>query len=148
LGGIHIDCGKFAGQHKSGSAILGVLEGMQTMADTATRAVLARLSESVEVMLQAQTPTVTQIPMNDALVLLPEVRRYRAELEQRLGPIRDPHTAIHNDVVEGEGVEMQTVRKYSKYGAGLGWQYFRVLDLERAFETSIADQKSIVLSWD
>jgi hypothetical protein len=76
LGGIHIDCGTFAGEHKSGSAILGVLEGMQTIANTATRAVLARLSESVEVMLQTQTPTVTQIPMNDALVLLPEVRRY------------------------------------------------------------------------
>jgi hypothetical protein len=127
---------------------LGVLEGMLPMADAATRAVLARLSESVEVMLQTQTPTETQIPPNDALVLLPDVRRYRAELEQRLGPIRDPHTAIHNDAVEGEGLEMQTARKYSKYGAGLGWQYFCVLDLERAFETSIADQKAVVLSWD
>ena len=121
---------------------------MLSIADAATRAVLAQVSESVEVMLQTQTPTETQIPPNDALVLLPDVRRYRAELEQRLGSIRDPHTAIHNDAVEGKGLEVQTVRKYSKHGAGLGWQYFCVLDLERAFETSIADQKAVVLSWD
>jgi hypothetical protein len=147
LGGIYIDCGTFAGEDKSGSAILGVLEGMQLMADTATRAVLEQLIEQVEVMLQTNTPTV-QISPNDALVLLSDVRRYRAKLEQRLGSIRDPHIAIHNDVVEGEGVEMGSVRKYSRYGAGLGWQYFCVLDLEPAFEKSIADQNSVVLSWD
>jgi hypothetical protein len=118
---------------------------MLPMADAATRAVLARLSESVEVMLQTQTPTETHIPPNDALVLLPDVRRYRAKLEQRLGPIRDPHTAIHNDKVEGEAPGMGTARKY---GDALGWQYFCVLDLERAFETSIADKKAVVLSWD
>ena len=148
MGGIYIDCGTFAGEDKSGSAILGVLEGMQPMADTATRAVLAQLCEKVTVMLQTQTPTVTQISPNDALTLLPDVRRYRVKLEQRLGSIRNPHIAIHNDGVEGEGIEMGSVRKYSRYGAGLGWQYFCVLDLERAFEKSIADQNSVVLSWD
>jgi hypothetical protein len=145
MGGIYIECGTFAGEDKSGSAILGVLEGMQPMADPTARVVMTQLTERVKTMLQSRASTITQISPNDALVLLPDVRRYRANLEQRLGPIRDPHTAIGNDRVEGEAFGMGTARKW---GAGLGWQYFCVLDLERAFDTSIADQEAVVLSWD
>ncbi len=145
MGGIYIDCGSFAGEDKSGSAILGVLESMQQMADPTVRAILAQLSERVQIMLQTQASTVTEIHPNEASALLPDLRRYRAKLEQRLGPIRDPHTAIHNDKVEGEAFGMGTARKW---GAGLGWQYFCVLDLERAFDTSVTDQVAVVLSWD
>jgi hypothetical protein len=145
LGGIYIDCGSFSGEDKSGSAILGVLEGMQPMADPTVRVILAHLSERVQIMLQTQAPTVTEIHPNDASALLPDLRRYRAKLEKRLGPIRDPHTAINNDRVEGEAFGRGTARKW---GAGLGWQYFCVLDLERAFDTSAAEQVAVVLSWD
>jgi hypothetical protein len=145
MGGIYIDCGSFAGEDKSGSAILGVLEGMQPMAGPTVRVILGQLSERVQIMLQTQAPTVTEIHPNEASALLPDLRRYRAKLEQRLGPMRDPHTAIHNDRVAGDAFGMGTARKW---GAGLGWQYFCVLDLERAFDTSVADQEAVVLSWD
>ena len=145
MGGIYIDCGTFSGDFKSGSAILGVLEGMQPMADPTVRVILTQLGERVRTMLQTKAPTETEIHPDDASALLPDLRRYRAQLEQRLGPIRDPHTAIHNDRVAREAYWMETKRKY---GAGLGWQYFCVLDLERAFDISVAGQKAVVLSWD
>ncbi len=115
------------------------------MADPTVCAILTQLSERVRTMLQTKAPIETEIHPNDASALLPDLRRYRAKLEQRLGPIRDPHTAIHNDRVAGETYWMETKRKY---GDGLGWQYFCVLDLERAFDISAADQKAVVLSWD
>jgi hypothetical protein len=145
LGGIYIECGSYAGEDKSGSAILGVLEGMQPMADPTIRLILAQLSERVQIMLQTQASSVTEIHPNDTSALLPDLRRYRAKLERRLGAIRDPHAAIQNDRVQGEAFGMGTARKW---GDGLGWQYFCVLDLERAFETSVAEQEAVVLSWD
>jgi hypothetical protein len=55
-----------------------------------------------------------------------------------------PHATIVRERIDKEGLEKGAARKY---GAGLGWQYCCVLDLERAFEASIAEQKSIP-SWD
>jgi hypothetical protein len=49
LGGIYIRCGTFSGKDKSGSALSGVLAGMQPIDDADALAAMARLDMSLEV---------------------------------------------------------------------------------------------------
>jgi hypothetical protein len=139
MGGIYIDCGSFAGEDKSAKAILFVLAGMRGIADPDALPILTRLIADVTQMLHtsgASTTTETEIASGDAAVLLPYAHRYRDQLEQSLGPIRDPYIAIANDRRDGIFLE------------GRGRQYHCVLDLERAFEVSLAEQQPVVISWD
>jgi hypothetical protein len=105
------------------------------MADPTALPVLTQMIVSVTVMLHTFTPTVTQVLPDDAKRLLPCLRRYRTELERQLGGI-PPRVALENDMRDTMGL------------GGMGSQYFCILDLERAFETSITAQKPVTVSFD
>ena len=138
MGGIYIRCGTFSGKDKSGSALSGVLAGMQPIDDADALAAMARLDMSLEV-----ASSYVLIAPDDATVLLPCLRRFRTELEQLIAPIRDPFVAMKNDEMV-DGLDSGT----AKYGTGKGWQYYCALDLEQAFEISVAEQQPVVLTWD
>jgi len=138
LGGIYISCGTFSGKDKSGSALSGVLAGMQAIADTGALAAMARLDANLEV-----ASSYVLIAPDDAAALLPCLRRYRTELEQLIAPIRDPFVAMQNDEMV-DGFDFGE----AKYGKGKGWQYYCVLDLEQALVISSAEGQPVVLNWD
>jgi hypothetical protein len=137
MGGINIHCGSFSGEDKSGSAFEGVLAAMAALASGHEAKIIAQIQAAFD-----GAADHLLIPDYDARDLLPLVRKCRAELEAEIGPAVDAFEQIARD--ETETTLSPTDLKYS---AGLGWRYYCVSNLLRAFE--IADQESqpVALVW-
>jgi hypothetical protein len=139
MGGIYIDCGSFTGSDdKSGRPILFVLEGMQAVGDDEACVLLSYLMREVEAWLWISPPVEFKIAPHDAQVLLPCIHEYRRIIEAAL-----PST----DIVE----LIPVLNKETSDGIclrGPAHQYECLRDLERAFETAIAEHQPVVLTWD
>lgn len=137
MGGISIHCGSFSGRDKSGSAFEGVLAALKPVADGWARAAIERIE--AELMLASNFILISPA---DATVLFPLVQRYKAVLERDLGPARSLEDLLRHDE-DVTGLDQQE----AKAGQGIGWQYYCVTDLERAFATAGLESRNVVLSW-
>jgi hypothetical protein len=139
MGGIYISCGSFRGEDKSASSIeavlreLGVLEGalIKPLVDDIGRRFDGPADYAI-------------IDTEEAERLLPFVRVYRAGMEERIAPLRDPWDQIAKDHSDDPGLDATD----AKCGKSLGWRYYCSIDLEKACEASIAGREPIILNWD
>jgi hypothetical protein len=137
MGGISVSCGSFSGVDKSCSAFEGVLRGMDEMGTELERSVIARINVSLQ-----HANDYILIDPADARALLPLLRRYAARVDSQLAIPGDPFDQMDRDSRASPGREVDL-----KYGEGLGWRAWCVLDLLRAFETADAESEEVALVW-
>ena len=137
MGGINIYCGSFEGEDKSGSAVEGVLDGVEQMASAPERATIGRIRAA----LQAGEDHALIEPA-DARLLLPTLRQYAVRLDAELSTPGDPLDQIRRD-------ERQSPARTTElqYGESLGWRAYCARDLSRAFETADAESEEVALVW-
>jgi hypothetical protein len=123
MGGVYVSCGAFSGRDKSCSAISGVVDEIIPLADPAELRLLAPIIEWLEV-----GPDHVVIDACEAQGLLPLIVRYREIIETQIAPIRDPFEQMGKDHSDDPTLDVID----AKYGKGLGWRYYCVLDLEKA----------------
>ena len=126
MGGINIHCSDFVGRDKSGSAFEGVLASLVKMAKPPELAILTRIQSNFE-----QASDHLLIEPSDAGNLISLLSLYRSALEDEIAPI----------------TEQALDPADAKYGAGTGWRYYCVLDLERAFAIAVAESTAVALVW-
>jgi hypothetical protein len=139
MGGVYIECGSFAGEDKSCSAIEGVLEDMALEADAPQRDAIARIEGSLN-----SGEEHVEIDATDAQSLLSLVSRYRSDLLRRIAPITDPFEQIERDLQANPDLDPTA----AKYGKSIGWKLYCVIDLEKAFAVSVEEDKPVILTWD
>ena len=137
MGGINIHCGTFSGRDQSGSAFEGVLAAVKPIADGWARAAIERIES--ELMLASNFILISPA---DATVLFPLIQRYKAVLERDLGQARTLDELLRHDE-EITGLDATE----AKAGKGIGWQYYCVVDLERAFAVAGLQSRNVALSW-
>jgi hypothetical protein len=135
MGGINIHCSDFVGRDKSGSAFEGVLASLVKMAKPPELAILTRIQSNFE-----QASDHLLIEPSDAGNLISLLSLYRSALEDEIAPITDPFVQMRRD-------EQALDPADAKYGAGTGWRYYCVLDLERAFAIAVAESTAVALVW-
>jgi hypothetical protein len=137
MGGINICCGSFEGEDKSGSAIEGVLSGINGTATTAERMIIDRLTAAI---LEVEDHLL--IEPEDARLLLPILRQYAARLDAQLANPGDPLDQMRRD-------ERQSPSRISElqYGESLGWRAYCAADLLKAFEVADAESEPVALIW-
>ena len=137
MGGINIYCGNFEGEDKSGSAVEGVLSGVEEMAYTLQRTTIARIKAAL---LEADDHMV--IAPGDARLLLPLLRQYSTSLDAQLVTPGDPLDQMRRD-------ERQFPDRITElqYGESLGWRAYCASDLTKAFEVADAESEDVALVW-
>jgi hypothetical protein len=138
MGGINIYCGSFEGDDKSGSAVEGVLNGIEEMASAPQRAAIGAIKEG----LLDEEMDHLLIEPDDARLLLPLLREYAAREDGQLAVPGDPFDQMARDERAFHGRETDL-----KYGEGLGWRAWCVRDLLKAFETADAESEEVALVW-
>jgi hypothetical protein len=137
MGGINICCGSFEGEDKSGSAIEGVLNGIEGTATAPERTIIGRLKAAI---LEVEDHLL--IEPDDARVLLPILRQYTARLDAQLAIPGDPLDQMRRDERQSPAsiTELQ-------YGESLGWRAYCARDLLKAFEAADAESEPVALVW-
>jgi hypothetical protein len=137
MGGINIYCGSFEGEDKSGSAVEGVLSGMDEMASGPQRSAIARVKSAL---LEGEDHAL--IEPGDARLLLPLLRQYGGHLDAQLALPGDPLDQMRRD-------ERQSPARISElqYGESLGWRAYCARDLLHAFEVADAQSEEVALVW-
>jgi hypothetical protein len=138
MSGINIYCGSFEGDDKSGSAVEGVLNGIEEMASAPQRAAIGAIKEGL---LDEEMDHLLIEPA-DARLLLPILREYAARVDGELAVPGDPFDQMARDERALPGRETDL-----KYGEGLGWRAWCVRDLLKAFETADAESEEVALVW-
>lgn len=136
MSGGYISCGTFHGDDKSGSALQGVLEGLKALEDARYSEIVARLREELD-----QATGEVQIDVGTAAILAPAIRTYREAIEAELGGPRDPFEVAAEDAQKMNPID-------AKWGAGLGWRYYCVVDLETALDVSAAEGEPVLIEFD
>ncbi len=62
----------------------------------------------------------------------------------KIAPITDPFEQIERDYQANPGLDPTD----AKYGKSLGWKYYCILDVEKAFQVSAREREPVVLTWD
>lgn len=137
MGGINIYCGSFSGDDKSGSAVEGVLAGMEAMASTHEVEAIARVKSALE-----DASDHILIEPDEARLLLPLLRRYSAEVDGQLAVPGDPFDQMARDE-DGSTIDATVL----KFGAGPGWRAYCARDLLKAFEVADAEAEPVALVW-
>jgi hypothetical protein len=137
MGGINIYCGGFEGEDKSGSAVEGVLNGIEEMASAPERTAIGRIRTALQ-----DGEDHTLIQPEDARLLLPTLRQYAARLDAQLAIPGDPFDQIRRD-------ERQSPDRITElqYGESLGWRAYCARDLLKAFETADSESEEVALVW-
>jgi hypothetical protein len=141
MAGGYISCGTFYGDDKSGSAFLGLLEGIAERLPP---------TQAAEFRVTVIDPIMdTELPEEQALTLSAEVV---AKLEGYLGAYYEylgeqlghplPHEAP--DLDQQAGLDPTE----AKWGKGLGWKYYCAHDLLQACGESHRTGEPIILSFD
>jgi hypothetical protein len=139
MGGGYIQCGHFSGEDKSGSALSGVFEALQSRMLPQEREswntdFLSAIEEEAEEQTMEIRPHL--IPL-----LYQPLKTYYEDLGAKLGyPI--PFEAPELD--RQSGLDMTD----AKWGAGDGWRYYCAHDLLRACEESLQTGEGIIISFD
>ncbi len=139
MGGVYVSCGAFSGEDKSCSAISGVVEEILPLASASERVLLAPIIEWLEV-----GPDHVVIEADTARGLLSLIVRYREIIEARIAPVRDPFEQMNKDHEDDPTLDVTE----AKYGKGLGWKYYCVLDLEKAIRVACATGEPVALVQD
>jgi hypothetical protein len=84
------------------------------------------------------------IAPEDAVSLLSLVSRHRMAIAAKIAPITDPFEQIERDYQANPGLDPTD----AKYGKSLGWKYYCILDVEKAFQVSAREREPVVLTWD
>jgi hypothetical protein len=128
MGGLHISCGSFSGEDKSGSAFEGVLGALQDAPAGFIADITAGFEDSEYVL----------IPADKAAVLLPLVVAFRERLVSEIG-----HDDWWKETLEEEKAGLKPVD--AKWGAGRGWRLYCATDLIRACEVSSVEQEPVLV---
>jgi hypothetical protein len=137
MGGINIYCGSFEGEDKSGSAVEGVLNGIEEMASAPQRTAIGTIRTGL---LEGEDNLL--IEPADARLLLPLLRQYSDRLDAQLVVPGDPIDQMRRD-------ERQSPDRVTElqYGESLGWRAWCARDLIKAFETADAESEEVALVW-
>lgn len=139
MGGVYIRCGSFEGSDKSCSPIQVVLQDLAAEANPSEQSALLR----IESLLEGASDHIPIAPQVAAL-LLSLVSRHRTALAEKIAPITDPFEQIERDNQASPDRDPTD----AKYGKSLGWKYYCILDVEKAFEVSAREREPVVLAWD
>jgi hypothetical protein len=148
VGGGYISCGDFEGDDKSGSALLGVVEDLQTLLRRESDSALGDLLAGMHAFVSGEAAPPDdwedkiEITADQMAALLPYLKKCRDHLVENSGT-SDPGKAM-----EAEQAASGSNSSELKWGKGTGWRLYCVTDLLGAAEHAMANQQSVFISFD
>ncbi|MFC4526333.1 hypothetical protein ISN76_19090 [Dyella halodurans] len=128
MAGLHISCGTFSGDDKSGSAFEAVLKALGNVSDDLVPSITSGFETSEFVTISA----------TQAEVLLPALIEYRKALVEEIG-----HQDWRRATADDEKAGLDPVK--AKWGQGNGWRLYCVTDLIAACKTAVTEHQEVVV---
>lgn len=129
MSGLHISCGDFQAEEKSGSAIERVLRDLPEFSDTFRQEILAGFDEGESTLIRSEV----------AVALIPRLRAYRDSLISEIG-----HSDFLREMNREDQLGIPPVKL--KWGEGRGWRLYCAINLLAACEHSAVSLEPVSVS--